>query len=180
MFYPYWLDSSRCWVVHSWLAHFHCMRGDLWPYLGLLSNSRGETWGGIGGVCYILKRNVTPEGACCGQTFQHCSKIGVFPHLDTSGPNLSLSAYWILSFPIIYFLSKGLQPPDPRKCFSLSPKDSQTKNSPTWMGSAFLFNSDLPLIGWDPLTIGRQSTLGRVYHLNVNFIQEISSQKHPE
>ena len=32
---------------------------------------------------------------------QHCSKICVFPHPGTRGPNLSLSAYLILSFPII-------------------------------------------------------------------------------
>ena len=66
--YPNWLDNSMFWVVHSWLASFHCMRSGLGPYLGLLSNSWGETWGGVGGVCYIRKRNLMPEEVYCGQT----------------------------------------------------------------------------------------------------------------
>ena len=43
------------------------MRAGLW-YLGLLSNSGGETCGGVGGICYILKRNLMPEVVCCGET----------------------------------------------------------------------------------------------------------------
>ena len=59
------------------------------------------TWEGVQGICYILKTNLTPEGVCCSQSSQHCSKICVPPHPGSSGPNLSLPAYFILYFPII-------------------------------------------------------------------------------
>ena len=48
---------------------------------------------GVGGVCYILERNLMPEGVCCAQTLPALFSNRCSTHPGTSGPNLSLSAY---------------------------------------------------------------------------------------
>ena len=80
--YPYWLDSSRCGAAHYWLACFHCRWsmailfhvGHL--FYGLLIFSQvfsqipeGNLRGSRGSWCpLILKRDLMPEGVCCGLT----------------------------------------------------------------------------------------------------------------
>lgn len=55
---------------------------------------------GVGGVRYMLKRNLLPDGGfAVVRCSPHSSKIGVFPHPGTPSPNISLSAHFILSFP---------------------------------------------------------------------------------
>ena len=113
--YPYWSENSRGPAVHSWLAGFHCVRDGLGPYHSLmvyclflvrsfvkfLRENWGGGCGGRGGVSCILKMNLTPTGACCGQTRPALFENRCFSHPGTPGPNLSPSAYSILSFPII-------------------------------------------------------------------------------
>ena len=110
--YPYWLGTSRFWVVHSWLARPLREESDqghivprvikvLWFFklcILIVKFLRG-TGGGVGGVCYTLKRHFIPEGFAVVRPSQHGSRYVFFPHPGTSGPNLSLSAYFILSFP---------------------------------------------------------------------------------
>ena len=122
-FYPYWLGNSKCLVIPFWLACSHCKRGGLWPYLSsgsdvlwytyfwsglLFVKFLKETWGGVSGVCYILKRNLTPQGVGLrSEAPSSVPKCVFFPTQGPSSPSLSLSAYWILSFPIIISANKG-------------------------------------------------------------------------
>ena len=48
-----------------------------------------------------LRRNLRPEGVCCGQTVPSLFQNMCFSPLGTAGANLSLSDWFILSFPII-------------------------------------------------------------------------------
>ena len=60
-----------------------------------------EILGGVGGVYHILKRNLTHETVGCRQTLPALFQNMCFSHPGTSGPILSLSAYFILSFPTV-------------------------------------------------------------------------------
>ena len=52
------------------------------------------------GSVRFLRGTLCLRGFAVVRHSQHCSKICVFPYPGTSGPMLSLSAYFILSFPI--------------------------------------------------------------------------------
>ena len=117
---PYWLGNSKCQLIPFWLAHFFYMRGGLWPYRSLwvicfmvyyslfvrsfVKFLRG-TWGGIAASVTVLRGTLHPRGFTVVRHSQHYSKICVFPHPGASGPHLSLSANFILYFPIIILLN---------------------------------------------------------------------------
>ena len=78
--YPYWLDSSRACPFLMGLTP-SCERWSVATPRSFLKCLR-ETRRGVAGVCYILKRSLTPEGVCCGQTLPALFQSVFFPPGD--------------------------------------------------------------------------------------------------
>ena len=81
----------------------------------------------------FLRGTLCLQGVCCGHLFPALLQNKCFPHPGTSSPILSISAYFILSYPIILFKVLSMPFLLPHENIPAYPQDLSRLGLPSWL-----------------------------------------------